>query len=136
MTADDPAGDTEVPIFDGATVHRHRLRWWRGSDYHIEVDGPRHRRTASGPDLFEALLSLRRDLEADGLLIGVEGARCDAYPSGMVRDMAGGERVYRLRKGRSADPADMMDTLAVIEDRDLIATVDEQLRHYRDWLSS
>jgi hypothetical protein len=43
--------------------------------------------TATGPDMFEALVRLRRQLEPDGLMIAVQGARRDTYPSGMARDV-------------------------------------------------
>ena len=40
--------------------------------------------TATAPDVFEALVSLSRRLEPDGLMIAVQGARRDTYPSGMA----------------------------------------------------
>jgi hypothetical protein len=55
-------------------------------------------RTARGPDLFDAFCEIRRDLEGDGVRICVSGARIDAYPSGMTRDMGGGQMVYLLRR--------------------------------------
>ncbi|HEX4287774.1 MAG TPA: hypothetical protein VH021_02595, partial [Trebonia sp.] len=50
--------------------------------------------TATGPDMFEALVRLRRQLEPDGLTVAVQGARRDTHPSGMLRDMGGGLQVY------------------------------------------
>ena len=41
--------------------------------------------TVTGPDMFEALVGVRRQLEPDGLMIAVQGARRDTYPSGMAR---------------------------------------------------
>ena len=56
--------------------------------------------TATGPDMFEALVRLRRQLEPDGLMVAVQGSRRDTYPSGMARDMGGGMRVYIMRPGQ------------------------------------
>ena len=55
-------------------------------------------RTARGPDLFDAFCEIRRDLEGEGVRICVSGARIDAYPSGMAREMGGGQMVYLLRR--------------------------------------
>ena len=55
--------------------------------------------TATGPDMFEALVRLRRQLEPDGLMVAVQGSRRDTYPSGMARDMGGGMQVYIMRPG-------------------------------------
>ena len=38
--------------------------------------------TATAPDVFEALVRLRREVEPDGLMVAVQRARRDAYPSG------------------------------------------------------
>lgn len=62
-----------------------------------------------GADLFDSLTSLRGALEADGLLICVEGACADVYPSGMSRQMAGGRRAYRHVSGRRPDRTDLVD---------------------------
>ncbi len=81
--------------------------------------------TATGPDMFEALVRLRRQLEPDGLMIAVQGSRGDTYPSGMARDMGGGMRVYVMRSGRSAGPDDLVETLDDASP-DQLATVDQQ----------
>ncbi|HEY3606445.1 MAG TPA: hypothetical protein VGL06_03045, partial [Pseudonocardiaceae bacterium] len=60
--------------------------------------------TATGPDMFETLVRLRRQPEPDGLMIAVQGSRRDTYPSGMARDMGGGRRVYVLHLGRQGHP--------------------------------
>ena len=40
---------------------------------------------------------LRRQLEPDGLMIAVQGARRVTYPSRMARDMGGGMQVYVMQ---------------------------------------
>jgi len=81
--------------------------------------------TATGPDMFEALVRLRRQLEPEGLVLAVQGARRDTYPSGMARDMGRGMQVYVMRPGLRARPEDLVGTL---DDAPIgqMATVDEQ----------
>lgn len=88
--------------------------------------------TATGPDMFEALVRLRRQLEPDGLMVAVQGSRRDTYPSGMARDMGGGMRVYVMRPGLHGRREDLLNTL---EDapHDQIATVEEQRASAEAW---
>lgn len=95
--------DQDVVVVHRDQHHQARLRGWLdGHDgpipiYRVELltrlgsyGGPY---TATGPDMFEALVRLRRQLEPEGLMIAVQGSRRDTYPSGMARDMGGGERI-------------------------------------------
>ena len=93
-------------IRNGQPEHTRLRGWLDGHDgpvpsYRIElvtrVGNYKCPYTATAPDMFEALVRLRRQLEPDGLTVAVQGARRDTYPSGMARDMGGGMRVYVLR---------------------------------------
>jgi hypothetical protein len=75
--------------------------------------------------MFEALVTLRRQLEPVGLMVAVQGSRRDTYPSGMARDMGGGMQVYVMRPRRRARLKDLVETLDDAPP-DQIATVDEQ----------
>lgn len=88
--------------------------------------------TATGPDMFGALVRLRRQLEPDGLMVAVQGSRRDTYPSGMARDMGGGMQVYIMRPGLRGRREDLVKTL---DDAlpDQIATVDEQRAFAEAW---
>ena len=81
--------------------------------------------TATGPDMFEALVRLRRKLEPDGLMVAVQGSRRDTYPSGMMRDMGGGMHVYVMRPGLRGCRKDVVKTLDDAPPGQ-IATIDEQ----------
>ena len=83
--------------------------------------------------MFEALLRLRRQLEPEGIMIAVQGCRRDAFPSGMARDMGGGEAIYVMRPGQAASPDDVVDTLADAA-VDQLATIDEQRAYWEAWL--
>jgi hypothetical protein len=88
--------------------------------------------TATGPDMFEALVRLRRQLEPDGLMVAVQGSRRDTYPSGMARDMGGGMQVYVMRPGLRGRREDLVGTL---DDAlpDQLATVGEQRAFAEAW---
>jgi hypothetical protein len=90
--------------------------------------------TATGSDMFKALVRLRRQLEPDGLTVAVQGARHDTYPSGMARDMGGGMKVYVIHPGLPASQEDLVKTLDDAPP-DQMATVDEQRRFFEAWLA-
>jgi hypothetical protein len=90
--------------------------------------------TATAPDMFEALVRLRRQLEPDGLMVAVQGARRDTYPSGMARDMGGGMQAYVIRPGLRARREDLVKTLDDAPPGQ-IATVDQQREFAEAWLA-
>jgi hypothetical protein len=78
--------------------------------------------TGSGTDWFNALRSLRRDLDVVGYRPLCAGARKNARVSGMLSQMTRGETVYLLRPGRVPrgkawifDPADPADVGSVAQ---------------------
>jgi hypothetical protein len=89
--------------------------------------------TATGPDAFEALVRLRRQLEPDGLIVAVQGARHDTYPSPMARDMGGGMLVYVQRLGVPGRP-ELVNTFDDAEPEQL-GTVDEQKAFHSEWIA-
>lgn len=89
--------------------------------------------TGSGEDWFDALQQVRRQLEQRSLRAACVGARTNAYPSGMLRDMSLGLTVYLLQPGKAAwrrayifDPADVAHC----------GTVADQDAFYAQWLKS
>jgi hypothetical protein len=72
----------EVSVL-GSEVERGVLTIALAEPWDLTLDLGERRYSASGLDLFDSLTSLRGALEADGLLICIEGARADVYPSGM-----------------------------------------------------
>jgi hypothetical protein len=90
--------------------------------------------TSTAAHVFEALVRLRRQLEPDGLMIAVQGARRDTYPSGMAWDMGGGMKVYVLHPGMRGRREDLVETLDhALPDE--LATVDEQRAFDDAWLA-
>jgi len=113
--------------------------WLDGYDgprplYRIELFLGIDRYTATAMDMFESLVRLRLQLEPDGWVVAVQGARRDTYPSGMARDMGGGMRTYIMRPDHHASMDDLVDTLADAAVEQL-GTVAEQRAWHREWLA-
>ncbi|MBD7923494.1 hypothetical protein [Xanthomonas bonasiae] len=89
----------------------------------------------TGPDFFEALLSLRRQLEPKGLLLFVYGASRNVWPSGMSRSMGLGVKAYRMTKGKQALTRDLVDIFATGSDVEPV-TIAEQEQFRNEWFAS
>jgi hypothetical protein len=74
-------------------------------------------------------------LDKDGIRLCCNGARLNVWPSGMARDMGGGFKAYALQMGRKASREDLVDIFDAAP-IDTIATVEEQRRFNKEWLSS
>lgn len=79
-----------------ATLTVTRTPDWGGRGARLRVVCDLGEWSGLGPDIFGALRALMAHLEADGGLIGVVGARPNAWASGMQRDMGDGRSVYVL----------------------------------------
>jgi hypothetical protein len=91
--------------------------------------------SSDATDFFEALVSIRRQLQADGLAPYCYGASLNVFPSGMARDMGQGLKAYKLTLGKHAKSVDLVDIFD--EGTDIApADVDAQEQFYRDWLGS
>lgn len=88
---------------------------------------------AAGDDFFEVLTRLRLQIEPLGYRLLCNGARVDAYPSGMSREMSKGRVLYVLRMGIS--PRTTVDLFGRA-DPAAIGTVAEQSDFYHAWLST
>lgn len=88
----------------------------------------------AGTDLFDALTSLRRALEQQGLLLLCAGARPDVHPSGMSRSMGSGRLVNRSDIGKPAEPQPI-DIFAPATP-DQVDTVDAQIAYRQRWTES
>jgi hypothetical protein len=84
---------------------------------------------------FQALCSLRSQLEAGGRLIVCYGAVENVFPSPMIEAMGYGEKAYQLTLGK---PALTQDLVSIFDFRDdlIPATVQKQREFYDKWLRS
>ena len=88
-----------------------------------------------GPDYFEALCEVRRQLEAQGLLVRSYGGSRNLFLSGMCRDMGAGLSGYRVSAGKRPARADLVRIFDTGPDVEPV-TVDEQRAFGREWLHS
>jgi hypothetical protein len=100
--------------------------------YTLTLDRPDVSQSARGSDLFVALESIRPDMEHGNRMIVVQGARRDAYTSGMLRDMIGARRVYIVQPGRQAEREYLVDIFAGADIADL-GTVQKQKEFCKAW---
>ena len=89
--------------------------------------------TKTADDFFDALRQIRLELETQNAMILCNGARIDAYPSGMSRQMSLGLIVYLNQMGQ---PAKQKAAIFDKVDADWVASVAEQDKYHRDWLAS
>jgi hypothetical protein len=106
-----------------------------GRTWTVELAADEHHLTGSAMDVFEASRMLRRLAELEGIVIGFNGARPNAWASGMQRDMGSGHSVYLLNLdppvARQRPPE--VKTLGPVP-LDDVGTVAEQDEFQRHWL--
>lgn len=101
----------------------------------VEFGGSRYEAVAE--TYFEALVSVRRDLEALGFYPKCNGALLNVYPSGMCLSMGEGRKAYRLTRGKHALMKDLVDIFGEPEGEDFeLVTVNEQKRFFDEWIDS
>ncbi len=105
-----------------------------GQGYRLTLTSPHGDEwSAEAGDAFECLMSLRELVEPEGILLCCNGARRDAWSSGMQRDMGSGFSTYLLSgvaKGQRPPTANTLDSAPP----DLIASVADQRAWYSSWL--
>lgn len=74
---------------------------------------------ADGEDLFGALLNLRRQLDRDGIRIGVAGALARVWPSGMSSQMSNGRIAYLFNDDRI--PISTIDVLGPVDPAEVVS---------------
>jgi hypothetical protein len=75
-------------------------------------------------DYFDCLCDFRREIESIGWRVLCNGARRNAWPSGMARDMGQGLKLYLLRE-RPVRGSDLVETFGPADPSD-VATVEQQ----------
>jgi len=89
-----------------------------------------------GPDLFEAIVSARRVLEASSVMIACNGSLKDVFPSQMLRQGSSGRFAYVLTIPRSAARPETVDIFAPAPASAELASVDEQRAWFDRWRDS
>lgn len=123
-------GDDLVVLVRGDNRRLARLLVLAVAPYRLRLEAMGRSREAESPSLFDALTSLRRDLDSTGWLPAVQGARRDAYPVTGDPTM-----VWTHAMGGTPRPRDGLGVLAPVEDVSLLATVAQQAAAFRSWKS-
>jgi hypothetical protein len=127
----------EVPVTkDGRTV-TWQLLLTKAEQPRITLslsDGSAQMWEATGGDIFGALMTLRLEAERDGVQICCNGARRNAWSSGMQRDMGEGVTTYLLRLGEHQERPESVRTLDPAPAAD-VTTVAEQVEFHERWLA-
>lgn len=115
-----------ISVGRGDDVVDAECQWSRHGDaWQVELSGPFETAVGTGPDAFAALEAARLPVEQAGWRVGITGARLDAWPSGMARDMGSGLQVYVLKPGQRPTKDDLVDTFSPA-DLSLVGTLAEQ----------
>lgn len=91
--------------------------------------------SVTADDLFEALSLIRLEAEKHGYFILCNGARTDAYPSRMSRQMGEGGKIYVFKSGMQAQREHLVNILGPAEFWQ-VGTVAAQRVAYDAWLRS
>ncbi len=116
---------------DVLTAH---VRLEVGEVCRAEVLLPDLRISGDGPDLFDALVSVRRQLEPWGITLVCNGARGDVYPSPMLRQSTSGRRAYLLTLPRTGKKPETVDIFDEAPAGSALVTVDEQRALFDEWV--
>jgi hypothetical protein len=100
----------------------------------VEIDAVPSKEVTA-PDAFECLCQIREHLRVYDTILLCNGARRDAYPSRMSREMGGGFRIYVETMGQ---PSRQEDLVRLFDEAplDKIGSVEEQLNSHRAWIRS
>ena len=128
--------EATVPAVRGGELVTSHVRFTMDDVCVVEVKVGDVDSRGEGPDLFEALAQARRGLEAQDVLLGCNGARCDVFPSAMQRQAGWGRRAYVLTMPRTTARLAVVDIFAVAPELSELATVDAQRAWFGRWRQS
>ena len=87
----------------------------------------------TGEDLFDCLTAVREFLAHHDIYPLCAGARVDAYPSRMSRQMSGGRKVYLMEMGK---PAELLADIFDAAPAEKVGSVTAQREYFQQWLKS
>ena len=90
---------------------------------------------ASAVDFEDALISLRRALEARGAMLLCNRYRRNAFVSSLARQMTDGLGCYLVMRGRPVDPSHLVDSLGAASS-DQVALDGDARRFVEEWIAS
>jgi hypothetical protein len=129
--------DITVPVHEGGIVRDAALSYDERDDGMCEISISTHigQFAAVAETLWDALISIRSQLEPRGLLVAVRGASIDVWPSPMQLDMGSASIAYRMTLGKQALQKDLVEIFEVSGDV-VPATVAAQAEYRDRWFKS
>lgn len=91
--------------------------------------------TKQADTFFEALIEIRKELEAKGIKLLCKGCSRNVYPSAMILDMGSGRKAYTLTMGEQAKMNSLVDIFEPCQIEEY-ATVEEQYNFFNKWINS
>lgn len=88
-----------------------------------------------GENFFDALLTLRKELEKRNMLILCNGAAENVYPLTMQLAMGDGRLAYKLYLGQQARMLDLVDIFEYDKSLDFVS-VETQLKFFDKWIKN
>ncbi|GAA0793835.1 hypothetical protein [Spirilliplanes yamanashiensis] len=135
MIADAAADERPVTVLRDSVETSWPIRVIEGRypELTLTLTGDGRTWNAVGTSVFAALMDLREQLEAERIQLCCNGARRNAWSSGMQQDMGRGHSVYLLEENQSGEPTEVRTLDPAPGDQ--VVTVLEQRTWYADWLA-
>lgn len=89
----------------------------------------------SAENYFDALISLRKELEKRSIKLLCKGCAKNVYPSSMILNMGNGERAYVLTMGKQARTSDLVNIFDPCDIQEY-GSIIEQETFFKEWLNS
>jgi hypothetical protein len=102
----------------------------------LELDGHPSIEARAPWDLFTALGEVRAALEPDRIVLKVNGARLNVYPSGMQRDMGQGLPAYVMHLPRTTTHLESVNIFDPAPDGEPLASISAQKAWRDEWIRS
>ncbi len=90
---------------------------------------------SKGKNYFDALINLRKKLEADNIMLLCKGCSRYVYPSPMILSMGDAIKAYELSIGKHAHTNDLVNIFEPCR-YDEYASIEEQYNFYEMWSKS
>lgn len=122
-------------LFNGEEHKTHIYLPEEQENYHIKFELDDMIIWSEGENYFDALINLRRKLEADNIMLLCKGCSRYVYPSPMILSMGDSIEAYELSIGKRAHISDLVNIFEPCK-YDEYASVDEQYNFYETWRKS
>lgn len=87
---------------------------------------------SEGKNYFDALINLRKKLEADNIMLLCKGCSKNVYPSPMILSMGDAIKAYELTIGKQAHTSDLVNIFESCRYEEY-ASIEEQYHFYETW---